>query len=272
MSRSRPVVDGARRMRIANMIRQARLAAHLDQAQLAEELGVTPGAVGNWERCIARPDIDTIPRLCSILHLSVTDLLGLEPELTLTGDERDVVRLYRELNPFHQKTVLALLRQLEQNETDQRQEELRRSARPMRAVLGAAAGFGGPLDGEAPLERRYVRNNPYAAASTMIVRVNGQSMEPVYPDGSFVYIDEHREPRIGDDVVVVYEGTLYIKTFTTAGLVSYNTNKKRYPTIKVDGWQNVKCLGVVTGRVGDYDILSGQELRDVERAYAAIEE
>ena len=100
----------------------------------------------------------------------------------------------------------------------------------------------------------------------------GQSMEPVYPDGSFVYIDEHREPRIGDDVVVVYEGTLYIKTFTTAGLVSYNTNKKRYPTIKVDGWQNVKCVGVVTGRVGDYDILSGQELRDVERAYAAIEE
>jgi len=50
-------------------------------------------------------------------------------------------------------------------------------------------------------------------------------MEPVYPDGSFVYIDEQREPRIGDDVVVVYEGTLYIKTFTTAGLVYYNTKK-----------------------------------------------
>ena len=82
-------------------------------------------------------------------------------------------------------------------------------------------------------------------------------MEPVYPDGSFVYTDEHREPRIGDDVVVVYEGTLYIKTFTTAYLVSHNTNKK-HPTIKVNGWENVKCLGVVTGRVGDYDTLSGQ--------------
>ena len=67
MARSRPAVDTARRMKMANLIRQKRLEAGLDQIGLAKRLGVTPAAVGNWERCIARPDFDTIPGLCGAL-------------------------------------------------------------------------------------------------------------------------------------------------------------------------------------------------------------
>ena len=91
-------------------------------------------------------------------------------------------------------------------------------------------------------------------------------------DGSFVYVDEKRTPRVGDDVVVIYEGVLYIKQFTRDGLESYNTDRETYPLIRVQGWQDVRCLGVVTGRVNEYDILAGRELREVEQAYAAAEE
>ena len=87
-----------------------------------------------------------------------------------------------------------------------------------------------------------------------------------------MYVDEKRQPRVGDDVVVVYEGTLYIKRFTPKGLESYNPDRETYPLIRVQGWENVRCLGVVLGRVNDYDILAGRELREVEEAYAAIEE
>ena len=78
----------------------------------------------------------------------------------------------------------------------------------------------------------------------------------------------HRAPRVGDDVVVVFEGIMYIKRFTPRGLESCNPD---YPLIRVDGWEDVHCVGVVTGRVNDYDILSGRELREVEQAYAANE-
>ncbi len=272
MARSRPVVDMARRMKIANLIRQKRLQAGLEQTELAEMLGVTPAAVGNWERCIARPDFDTVPKLCSVLRVSATELLNMEPEMGLNGEERDVLMSYRRMNPSGRRMVRTLISELEQNELDRRYEFLRNSAYRMPALLSASAGFGAAMDDELPTEQLYVRSNPCQQRSTILVKVNGKSMEPVYMDGSFVYVDEKRPPRVGDDVVVIYEETLYIKRFTPRGLESYNTDKSTYPLIKVQGWQDVRCLGVVLGRVNEYDILEGRELKEVEQAYAAIEE
>ena len=272
MARSRPVVDMARRMRMANLIRQKRLQAGLEQAELAERIGVTPAAVGNWERCIARPDFDTIPKLCSVLRISATELLNMEPEMGLNGDERDVLASYRRMNPANKRMVRTLISELEQNEQERKFEYLRNSAYRMPAILAASAGFGPTMDDELPTEQLYVRTNPYQQQSTVLVKVNGKSMEPVYMDGSFVYVDEKRTPRVGDDVVVIFEDTLYIKQFTPKGLESYNPDKETYPLIKVQGWQDVRCLGVVRGRVNEYDILAGQELKEVEQAYAAIEE
>ena len=45
MARSRPVVDMARRMKMANLIRQKRLKAGLEQTELAEMLGFQRQAV-----------------------------------------------------------------------------------------------------------------------------------------------------------------------------------------------------------------------------------
>ena len=272
MARSRPVVDMARRMKMANLIRQKRLKAGLEQAELAEMIGVTPAAVGNWERCIARPDFDTVPKLCSVLRISATELLNMEPEMGLSGEERDVVTSYRKMSSANKRMVRTLISELEQNEIEQRYEHLRHLTYRMPALLSASAGFGATMDDELPTEQLYVRNNPCQQKSTVLVKVNGKSMEPVYMDGSFVYVDEKRTPRIGDDVVVIYEDTLYIKQFTPNGLESYNADKDTYPLIKVQGWQDVKCLGVVMGRVNEYDILTGQELKEVEQAYAEIEE
>ena len=272
MARSRPAIDTSRRMKMANLIRQKRLQAGLDQTELAARIGVTPAAIGNWERCIARPDFDTLPQLCSILGISVTELLGMEPELALTGEERDVLAAYRGMNPANRRTMRAMISELQQNELEQKYELLRDSNIRMPAILSAAAGFGATMDDELPMEQLYVRANPCQKRSTILVKVNGKSMEPVYMDGSFVYVDEKRAPRVGDDVVVIFEDVLYIKQFTPQGLVSYNTDKSTYPLIRVNGWQDVRCVGVVTGRVNDYDILTGRELREVEKAYAAAEE
>ena len=271
MARSRPVIDTARRMKMANLIRQKRVQAGMEQAELAKEIGVTPAAVGNWERCLARPDFDTIPKLCGALGISVTELLDMEPELGLYRDERGVLDSYRNMTPANRRTVKALMAELEQNELEQRYQYLRDSAHAMPAILSAAAGFGATMDDELPAEQLYVRSNPCQRKSTLLVKVNGESMEPVYMDGSYVYVDENRKPRIGDDVVVIYEGVMYIKRFTPQGFESYNADKVRYSLIKVNGWENVRCVGVVTGRVNDYDILSGRELKEVEQAYAAEE-
>ena len=80
MVKKRPEIDTERKSHIAGVIRKYRLQAKLEQRELAKLLHVTPAAVGNWERSLSRPDLDTIPLLCRELRISVTELLDLDPE------------------------------------------------------------------------------------------------------------------------------------------------------------------------------------------------
>lgn len=65
------------RQSIGDIIRENRSKQELTQKELAEQLNVTDKAVSKWERNVARPDINTIPKLAQILGIPVTELLNL---------------------------------------------------------------------------------------------------------------------------------------------------------------------------------------------------
>ena len=56
---------------IGNKITQARKLKNLSQAQLAEQLFISPQAVGKWERGESMPDIITLNRLAEILDVDL---------------------------------------------------------------------------------------------------------------------------------------------------------------------------------------------------------
>lgn len=64
------------KLEIANRIKEARLAAKLTQAQIAQRLGVTYQTISNYERGINRIDNETLTELCSVLGISVLDILS----------------------------------------------------------------------------------------------------------------------------------------------------------------------------------------------------
>lgn len=65
------------RQSIGDIIRKNRSKQGLTQKELGEQLNVTDKAVSKWERNIARPDINTIPKLAQILEVPVAELLNL---------------------------------------------------------------------------------------------------------------------------------------------------------------------------------------------------
>ena len=67
-------------MKVAKRIRSARIARNMTQMELADAMGVSYQAVSNWERGNSMPDISKLADLCSTLHLSVDELLGIEKE------------------------------------------------------------------------------------------------------------------------------------------------------------------------------------------------
>ena len=268
MVKKRPEIDSERKSHIAGVIRKYRLQAKLEQGELARLLHVTPAAVGNWERCLSRPDLDTIPLLCRELRIPVTELLDLNPELTLNGEDRDLLELYHSLQPDDQASVRFFMEQLEWRARKREQEVIRGSFRRRTLMEQAsAAGFGAPMEDYSENETVYVRSNPASEKCTCIIKVNGHSMEPIYPDGSKVYVDQKSEVHFGDDGVFVLNGEALIKKMTRDGLYSYNQDKAAYPTRTIYESDNLKIVGKVIGRVGDFDIPEGDELREVEGAF-----
>lgn len=60
---------------LGKCIRSLRLQAGMTQDELAGELNVTRQALSNWERDLACPDIDTLPKLAKILGVSADELM-----------------------------------------------------------------------------------------------------------------------------------------------------------------------------------------------------
>ena len=61
---------------VGSFIAELRKEKGLTQAELAERVGVTGGAVSKWERGLCYPDIETVVRLAEVLGLSVGEILA----------------------------------------------------------------------------------------------------------------------------------------------------------------------------------------------------
>ena len=193
-SGGRPVVDAERRMHVGQIIRKYRLAAGMDQPTLAAKLGYTKTAIGNWELGLARPDIDNVPRLCRELNIPVTELLGLPPEAALPMEDQDLLAKYKALDKFNQNTVHQLMERLLFQQDSQEKARLRRAY--IQLCLyddAAAAGVGSPMSDYAENEMVYVLEANVPNGTDGMIHVNGRSMEPTYPDGSYVYVDSGAE-------------------------------------------------------------------------------
>ena len=69
-------------MKIAAVIKQARIDRNMTQMNLADAMGVSYQAVSNWERGNSMPDIAKLEDLCAALGITVEQLLGMENPTT----------------------------------------------------------------------------------------------------------------------------------------------------------------------------------------------
>lgn len=89
-------------IKIGRFIAQCRKEKALTQMQLAEKLGITDRAVSKWENGKAMPDSSIMLELCSILRITVNDLL--------TGEVTEMTN-YKE---SYEKNLLDMVRQKEE--------------------------------------------------------------------------------------------------------------------------------------------------------------
>ena len=94
---------------IGSRIRKYREKKGISQTELAQMLGIKNNRVSNWEQGLNRPDADILTKLCYVLDVSPSELLGVHlSDDPLSEQERKVIAAYRS-RPELQQAVNILL-------------------------------------------------------------------------------------------------------------------------------------------------------------------
>ena len=251
--------------RFGQTIRKYRQKAGIAIVDLSRLLGITPKAVSSWENGRAKPDADTINRLCRLLELPVTELFSLSGEEAFRGDERELLDAYRRLDEGGRSMALASVTAMAEEREEARLKELKESFRlfdffDTPAAAGAGCAFGDSAPGYT-----FARLNPWNCNSDAIVRVSGRSMEPVYKNGDYVYLQYTRNVFPGDDVVCSTADGAVIKRVGREGLYSVNPD---YPFgIRFED-DCVRIIGKVTGIVQPYEFAKEGEQTALSELFA----
>ena len=232
-------------MTFGNRLKQARENKGYNQKQFAERLGVTPTRLNYWEKDKREPDVAIIKQIAQILDVSSDWLIGnniISSEIELTAAEKQHIKKYRSLDHYGRKAVDNLIDiELERCSVV---VEMPRLITLAMADLPASAGTGQWLDEDGHFEDIDVIDTPQARTANIIIKVSGDSMEPLYHDGDALLVQRTAEVEQGEIGVFIIDGCGYIKKLGHNELISVNPE---YDNITLTSDNAAVCFGKVVG-------------------------
>lgn len=237
---------------ICDRIRHYREKLGMEQKALAAMVGVTANAVSNWERGRARPDVNLLPNICEALQITLYQLYDLDdPSGSYSAAEERFMDDYRQLTSGNRYAVSVLtqtLLKVQQAESSRAIRKLTLFERPL------AAGVGDPNEFEDSGVPIYVYDDSLTQRADCVFIVNGDSMEPDYPDGCRVLVErisDSGELAPGDIGAFMIDNETYIKEYQPDGLHSRNPS---YPVMSFSEFEHVYLIGRVIGVLSKSDV------------------
>ena len=102
-------------MSIGQRLKEARIACHMTQEDLAKKVGVTKGAIGNYETEVSSPKEQILIRLMEVLNIDANYLYqdfipSSRPDILVETDDGIIqIELKERLEALHQNPKLGLL-------------------------------------------------------------------------------------------------------------------------------------------------------------------
>ncbi|MBQ9210192.1 MAG: helix-turn-helix domain-containing protein [Clostridia bacterium] len=243
----------------AERIKTLRTAAGVTQAELASRLGLTRTAVVNWEQGRSRPDISNIPVLCQALNIPISHLFfSTGSDTGLDSTETHLIQSYRNMNDKHQRFIVKMADELEEMDAPVKMPAPRFRLLSLPYAEDAVAAGVGTDSFEASCSQCYVHDTPKMREADILFHVNGDSMEPTYPDGCTVMVRKSSEVNTGDIGIFSVDGTLFIKEYQPDGLHSINP---AYPPLLSKKFGEIRAIGRVIGMMEDDDFASETEIK-----------
>lgn len=266
-------VNGAR---FGKVIREHREKARISQIDFAEMVKVSRNSVANWESGRCKPEHNLIPEICALLGIKLHELYGMEAENGLNDIEDRVIRFFRQLSPASQRVVDKMIYTMLNEELNEKDRAVKETFRLFLVRPGMAAAGVGDFVPDSPPTYTFLRKNTINERADGIVKVHGDSMEPVYHSGDYVYYENACSAAPGEDVIVdTDDGAVIKRVGADRTLYSVNPDipyppKSEQNTLVIRG----KVLGAVrsTERPGKDEEVTLEEMfvdeiREFNRKY-----
>tara|TARA_R110002153_G_scaffold195922_10_gene349264 strand:+ start:1162 stop:1887 length:726 start_codon:yes stop_codon:yes gene_type:complete len=231
-------------------IKKAMVERGVKNAHLAKAVGVTPQAVGGWfkKNNISQPSI-----------IKCANYLNVSLDWLMNGDKSsNVVELNKNRVAEPGAEYMGMIEPWDSN-TPLNEDDVEVPFY-MEVELSAGSGLEVQLETAGPklrFSRSTLKRQGVDVANAACVRVSGNSMEPVIPDGAAVGIDTCRtNVKDGDMYAIDWSGALFVKILTRrpgGGLRIKSFNHEEYPEEILDA-EEAKNIRVI-GRVFWYSVL-----------------
>lgn len=194
-----------------SLLKERRTLMKLTQGDFADMLHVTRNTVINWEADKSKPDYNLLPEICALLGIQLHELFGLSSDSPPTALERRVLKNLRALSPSSQRVVDKMIHTMVEEEYLAKDAAMKKEFALFLVRPGmVAAGVGDYVPEEAPTYT-FLRKNTINEMADGIVMVDGDSMEPVYHSGDYVYYSTASTAYPGEDVIVDTDDGAVIK-------------------------------------------------------------
>lgn len=239
-------------MSIGSRIRDARINKEMTQEDLASKLGVTKGAIANYENGVSIPKSEVLLKLFVILecdpnYIYQDEIKALENTFTTTISEQKMIEKYRNLDRYGVETVNSVL-DIEYQRV--KEEIMKEESYPMipKILYGCSpsAGIGNYLPDDIDESAIMVPDTPKTRKADYVLKVDGKSMEPEYMDGDLVLVKKQDQVDIGEVGIYLVDGEALIKEARNGYLHSLNPE---FGNIELNENSEVHCMGKVIGKL-----------------------
>ena len=218
-----------------NILKEKRLEKNMTLEQVGNLIGVGKSTVRKWENgMIENMGRDKIILLSRALNISPLDIL----EMNTDDAKEDIKDIYLRLNKDNQ----AIVYDFAKSKLDE-QNTISDNVVPFPTTLNldavVSAGTGEWQDGTLKEEVEYDGTIP---SHDYVVRVNGDSMQPLFEDNQILFIRKTHDVRDGQIIVCTLNNETYVKKIMGNRLVSLN---KKYDDIQINEYDDFSVVGVV---------------------------
>ncbi len=235
-------------MGIGNRIREARESLNMTQEQLGTLVGVTKSAITNYENEVSRPKEKVLYELFRVLRVEQNylfqDVAPAVPEISVA--EKELLKRYRRLDE-HGKELIDAILDIESRRTGTETAAEPKPAGRIIPLFGARFAAGAPETAGDLAWEDYATTDPRAEFA---IHVNGNSMEPVLPDGS-IALGERRAPKDGEIGAFRLDGEFLVKQIcqdASGRVYLFSVNRDRADadiTIEPDSGRDLWLVGTI---------------------------